>query len=122
MTVLYRAHLNLEGLVLDREARKGRDLFVTHNWSHDLCTGMCFSPERESVKKSFLFSQRRVNGTVRLRLYKGGVHVLDRSSATERLYSVEEVTMDSLKNFRPETRRASLASRRSGTLAAQSRR
>ena len=102
MTVLYRAHLNLEGLVLDREVRKVRDQFVTHNWSHCLYNGMYFSPEREFVENSILFSQKRVNGAVRLRLYKGGVHVLGRSSETERLYSAEEASMDSLDNFRPE--------------------
>ena len=102
MTVLYRAHLNLEGLVLDREVRKVRDQFVTHNWSHYLYNGMYFSPEREFVENSVLFSQRRVNGVVRLRLYKGGVQVLGRSSATEQLYSAEEASMDSLDNFSPE--------------------
>ena len=62
---------------------------------------MYFSPEREFVENSLLFSQKRVNGEVRLRCYKGAAYVLGRSSETERLYSAEEASMDSLDNFSP---------------------
>jgi argininosuccinate synthase len=37
-----------------------------------------------------------------LQAYKGNVYVLGRSSATEKLYSAEEASMDSLENFSPE--------------------
>jgi argininosuccinate synthase len=43
-----------------------------------------------------------VNGEVRLRCYKGAAYVLGRSSSTEKLYSEEETSMDSLDNFSPE--------------------
>jgi len=43
-----------------------------------------------------------VNGEVRLRCYKGAAYVLGRSSSTEKLYSEEETSMDSLDNFNPE--------------------
>jgi len=49
-----------------------------------------------------VFAQKRVNGQVRIRLYKGHVYVLGRSSDTEKLYSAEEASMDSLDNFSPE--------------------
>ena len=101
MTILRAAHLNLEGLVLDGQVRALRDQFVTHHWSTLLYNGMYFSPEREFVENSLLYSQRRVNGKVRLRCYKGGVMVLGRSSETEQLYSAEEASMDSLENFSP---------------------
>jgi argininosuccinate synthase len=42
-----------------------------------------------------------VNGVVHLRLYKGSVSVLSRSSDTENLYSMEDASMDSLANFSP---------------------
>ncbi|KAF2400756.1 argininosuccinate synthase [Trichodelitschia bisporula] len=102
MTILRLAHLDLEGLVLDTQVRSLRDQFVTHNWSIYLYNGMYFSPEREFVENALLFSQRRVNGEVRLRCYKGAAYVLGRSSATEKLYSAEEASMDSLDNFSPE--------------------
>jgi argininosuccinate synthase len=102
MTILRLAHMDLEGLVLDTQVRSIRDQFVTHNWSYQLYNGMYFSPEREFVENSIVFSQRRVNGQVRLRCYKGNVYVLGRSSETEKLYSEEEASMDSLDNFSPE--------------------
>jgi argininosuccinate synthase len=101
MTVLRLAHLDLEGLVMDTQVRNLRDQFVSHNWSYQLYNGMYFSPEREFIENSLLFSQRRVNGEVRLKLYKGNAYVLGRSSATEKLYSEEEASMDTLDNFSP---------------------
>ena len=41
------------------------------------------------------------NGKVRLRCYKGGVYVTSRESDTEKLYSAEESSMDSLVDFSP---------------------
>jgi argininosuccinate synthase len=101
MTILRLAHLDLEGLVMDGQVRSLRDQFVTHNWSIYLYNGMYFSPEREFVENALLFSQKRVNGEVRLRCYKGNAYVLGRSSETEKLYSEEEASMDSLDNFSP---------------------
>jgi argininosuccinate synthase len=43
-----------------------------------------------------------VNGEVRLRCYKGHPYVLGRSSNTEKLYSAEEASMDSLEDFEPQ--------------------
>lgn len=101
MTVLRLAHLDLEGLVMDAQVRNLRDQFVSHNWSYQLYNGMYFSPEREFIENSLIFSQRRVNGEVRLKLYKGNAYVLGRSSKTEKLYSEEEASMDTLDNFSP---------------------
>jgi len=102
MTILRDAHMDLEGLVMDREVRALRDQFVTHSWSNLLYDGKYFSPEREFVENALVFAQKRVNGQVRLRLFKGHVYVLGRSSDTEKLYSAEEASMDSLDNFSPE--------------------
>ena len=59
------------------------------------------SPEREFIENALVFSQKRVNGEVRLKLYKGNAYVLGRSSQTEKLYSEEEASMDTLDNFSP---------------------
>ncbi|EFX02371.1 argininosuccinate synthase [Grosmannia clavigera kw1407] len=100
MTILRLAHLDLEGLVMDGKVRSLRDQFVSHNWSELLYNGMYFSPEREFIENSLVFSQQRVNGEVRLRCYKGNAYVLGRSS-DEKLYSSEESSMDSLVDFSP---------------------
>jgi argininosuccinate synthase len=101
MTILRAAHLDLEGLVMDGKVRSLRDQFVTHSWSEILYNGLYFSPEREYVENSLVFSQKRVNGEVRLRLYRGNTWILGRSSETEKLYSEEESSMDSLVDFSP---------------------
>lgn len=101
MTILRLAHIDLEGLVMDREVRALRDQFVTFTWSKLLYNGMYFSPEREFIETSVLASQGHVNGSVRLNVYKGGVNVLGRSSDTEKLYSAEESSMDTLEDFSP---------------------
>ncbi|BAE58946.1 argininosuccinate synthase [Aspergillus flavus] len=101
MTILRAAHLDLEGLVLDGQVRSLRDQFVTHNWSILLYNGYYFSPEREFIENSLKFSQKRVNGEVRVRLYKGSPYILGRSSSTEKLYDAEEASMDSLEDFEP---------------------
>ncbi|KAL2055914.1 hypothetical protein ABVK25_003556 [Lepraria finkii] len=101
MTILRAAHLDLEGLVMDGKVRSLRDQFVTHSWSEILYNGLYFSPEREFVENSLLFSQQRVNGEVRLQCYRGNVFTVGRSSDTEKLYSEEESSMDSLENFSP---------------------
>ncbi|KAL2890474.1 Argininosuccinate synthase [Ceratocystis lukuohia] len=101
MTILRQAHLDIEGLVMDGKVRSLRDQFVTHSWSEILYNGLYFSPEREFVENSLVFSQKRVNGEVRLRCYKGNAYVIGRSSETEKLYSEEESSMDSLVDFSP---------------------
>ncbi|KIW00626.1 argininosuccinate synthase [Verruconis gallopava] len=101
MTILRLAHMDAESLVMDGRVRSLRDQFVTHNWSELLYNGLYFSPEREFVENSLIFSQRRVNAEVKLRCYKGCVSVLGRSSETENLYSADEASMDSLVDFSP---------------------
>ncbi|PHH50738.1 Argininosuccinate synthase [Ceratocystis fimbriata CBS 114723] len=101
MTILRQAHLDIEGLVMDGKVRALRDQFVTHSWSEILYNGLYFSPEREFIENSLVFSQKRVNGEVRLRCYKGNAYIIGRSSETEKLYSEEESSMDSLVDFSP---------------------
>ncbi|MCJ1284778.1 argininosuccinate synthetase [Xylographa opegraphella] len=101
LTMLRSAHLDLEGLVLDREVRALRDQFVTFNYSKILYNGLYFSPEREFLEESIKASQKNVNGQVRCRVYKGQMMVLGRSSETEKLYDATESSMDEITGFEP---------------------
>jgi argininosuccinate synthase len=67
------AHLDLEGLVMDTQVRDLRDQFITRAWSRQLYNGMYFSPEREFIDNSIVFSQHNVTGEVRMMVYKGNV-------------------------------------------------
>ena len=101
LTILRLAHMDLEGLTLDREIRALRDQFVTIGWSRVLYNGLFFSPEREFLEASIVESQKSVNGQVRLRLYKGNCIVIGRSSQTEKLYDESESSMDEIGSFEP---------------------
>lgn len=80
-TILRAAHVDLEGLTLDRNVRALRDQFVTVELSRILYNGHFFTPEREFVTSAIPASQRTVNGLVRLKLYKGNVVVEGRESS-----------------------------------------
>jgi argininosuccinate synthase len=101
LTCLRSAHIDLEGLVLDREVRALRDQFITFNYAKILYNGLYFSPEREFLEESIIASQKNVNGQVRCRVYKGSFIVLGRSSETEKLYDASESSMDEIGAFEP---------------------
>ncbi|EXJ59280.1 argininosuccinate synthase [Cladophialophora yegresii CBS 114405] len=101
LTILRAAHIDIEGLTLDREIRALRDQFVTIGWSRVLYNGLYFSPEREFLEASVIESQKSVNGQVRIRLYKGNCIVMGRSSQTEKLYDESESSMDEIGSFEP---------------------
>ncbi|RQM08649.1 hypothetical protein DH86_00000370 [Scytalidium sp. 3C] len=96
-----QAHIDLESLVMDGKVRELRDQFCTFTWSRLLYNGMYFSPEREFVENSIVFSQQNVTGEVRLMAYKGAVYVQGRQSDASNLYSMEDASMDSLEGFSP---------------------
>jgi argininosuccinate synthase len=102
LTILRNAHVDIEGLTLDRNVRALRDQFVTIEWSRVLYNGLYFSPEREFLHASILASQGSVNGTVRMRLYKGNCIVIGRSSKTENLYDAGQSSMDEIGDFEPQ--------------------
>jgi argininosuccinate synthase len=99
-TILRAAHIDLEGLTLDRNVRALRDQFVTIELGRILYNGHFFTPEREFVTSAIPASQRTVNGVVRLKLYKGNVVVEGRSS-DEGLYDEKQSSMDELGGFEP---------------------
>lgn len=99
-TILRVAHMDLEGLTLDRNVRALRDQFTTIALSRILYNGHFFSPEREFITSSIPSSQRTVNGIVRLKLYKGNTVVEGRES-NEGLYDAAQSSMDELGGFEP---------------------
>ena len=56
--------------------------------------GYWFAPERQMLQRMIDESQQSVNGVVRLELYKGGVMVTGRSSATDSLFDESVVTFE----------------------------
>jgi argininosuccinate synthase len=91
-TVLAAAHRAMESLTLDRGAAHLKDELMPR-YAELIYNGFWFSPEREMLQALIDKSQEHVAGTVRLKLYKGGVHVVGRKSPNS-LYSQKHVTFE----------------------------
>ncbi len=91
-TVLLAAHRGMESLTLDREAMHLKDELMPR-YAKLIYNGFWFAPEREMLQALIDKSQERVNGTVRLKLYKGSVAVVGRKSM-DSLYSLDHVTFE----------------------------
>jgi len=78
-TILLKAHRAIESLTLDREVAHLKDE-VMPRYASLIYNGYWWSPERLMLQKMIDHSQGRVNGVVRLRLYKGVVQVVGRRS------------------------------------------
>ncbi len=78
-TILRAAHRDLETITMDREVMKIRDSLIL-KYSELIYNGFWFSPEMELMQKTMDASQERVNGTVRLKLYKGNCIPVGRKS------------------------------------------
>jgi len=83
-TILHAAHRAIEQLTLDRGAAHLKDELMPR-YAELIYNGLWFSPEREMLQALVDRSQERVEGDVRLKLFKGGVHVTGRRSP-ESLY------------------------------------
>ena len=91
-TILHVAHRAIEQLTLDRGAAHLKDELAPR-YAELVYNGFWFSPEREMLQAAVDHSQLKVTGTVRLKLYKGGVHVVGRRSPHS-LYSEKVVTFE----------------------------
>jgi argininosuccinate synthase len=91
-TILHVAHRGIESLTLDREAMHLKDSLMPR-YAELVYYGFWFSPEREMLQALVDKSQEHVEGEVRLKLYKGNVTVIGRSSPKS-LYSDKIVTFE----------------------------
>ena len=91
-TILYVAHRAMESLTLDREAMHLKDSLMPR-YAELVYYGFWFSPEREMLQALVDKSQEHVEGEVTLKLYKGNVMVIGRSSPKS-LYSDKMVTFE----------------------------
>ncbi|WP_440949903.1 argininosuccinate synthase [Methanosphaerula subterraneus] len=92
-TVLLVAHHDLEGLVLSRQELAFKEM-IDAKWSELAYMGLIYEPLYWALTSFIDKTQERVNGTVDLKLYKGSVRVLGRSSP-DTLYSDEYASFDS---------------------------
>ena len=91
-TLLHAAHRGIESITLDRGAGHLKDELMPR-YAELIYNGFWFSPEREMLQALIDKSQEHVEGTVRLKLYKGNTTVVGRKSEKS-LYSLQHVTFE----------------------------
>ena len=92
-TIMLKAHRAIESITLDREVLALKDDLMPR-YARMIYNGYWFSPERLLLQSLIDDSQKPVNGTVRLKLYKGTVLVVGRASRSDSLFDARIATFD----------------------------
>lgn len=92
-TILLKAHRAIESITLDREEVFTKDELMP-KYARLVYNGYWFAPERVMMQKAIDATQKRVNGQVKLVLYKGNVIVIGRQSPNS-LYDEDLATFES---------------------------
>ena len=91
-TILLAAHRGIESITLDRGSMHLKDELMP-KYASLIYNGFWFSPEREMLQAAIDLSQKNVTGQVRVKLYKGNVTVIGRTSPYS-LYDQDLVTFE----------------------------
>ncbi len=92
-TVMLAAHRAIESITMDREAMHLKDELMPR-YAKTIYNGYWWSPEREMMQHMIDASQAHVNGSVRVKLYKGAVTVVGRKSDTDSLFDENIATFE----------------------------
>ncbi len=92
-TIMLKAHRAIESITLDREVAHLKDGLMP-KYAELVYNGYWWSPEREMLQVMIDQSQERVNGDVKLKLYKGNVVVVGRRSVTDSLFDESIATFE----------------------------
>ncbi|EBD1729703.1 argininosuccinate synthase [Campylobacter fetus] len=92
-TIMLKAHRAIESITMDREAAHLKDKLMP-KYASLVYNGYWFSPERKMLQAAIDESQKNVNGTVRVELYKGNVMVIGRDSKTDNLFNEAYCTFE----------------------------
>ena len=91
-TILQFAHRQVESITMDRDMMHLRDGLIPR-YAEMVYNGFWFAPERRALQALIDDTQKNVSGTVRVKLYKGGLYVAGRKSRVS-LYNPQIATMD----------------------------
>jgi argininosuccinate synthase len=91
-TILLAAHRGMESITLDRGAMHLKDELMPR-YAELIYNGFWFAPEREMLQAAIDYSQQKVTGRVKVKLYKGNVTVIGRESPFS-LYDQDLVTFE----------------------------
>ena len=91
-TILYAAHKDIEGIAMDREVMRLRNMLAPV-FAELVYNGFWFSPEMEFLQAAMDKSQEVIDGVVNMKLYKGNIIIEGRESPSS-LYNKELSSMD----------------------------
>jgi len=92
-TIMLKAHRAIESITLDREVAHLKDDLMPR-YASLVYNGYWWSPERKMMQAMIDASQQRVNGVVRIKLYKGNVIVVGRQSQSDSLFDANIATFE----------------------------
>ncbi len=96
-TILYAAHQDIEGIAMDREVMRLRDM-LSPKFAEIVYYGFWFSPEMDFLLGAIEKSQEMIDGKVKLLIYKGNVMPIARESESS-LYDQDLSSMDIAGGF-----------------------
>ena len=99
-TILLFAHRTIESLTLNKDEQHTKDELIP-KYAELIYNGFWFSKERKKLQKIIDNTQRNVEGTVKLKLYKGNIIILERFSKKS-LYSKDLASFEGNKIFNPK--------------------
>jgi argininosuccinate synthase len=92
-TIMLKAHRAIESITLDREVAHLKDELMPR-YASLIYNGYWWSPERLALQTLIDHTQQYVNGSVRVKLYKGNVSVVGRDSKTDSLFDPNIATFE----------------------------
>ena len=96
-TILLFAHRAIESLTLDKETAHKKDAIMSR-FAELIYNGFWFSKERLRLQKIIDQKRSRVEGSVKLKIYKGNVSIISRISGKS-IYSMKNVSFEENKTF-----------------------
>ena len=99
-TLLITAHRAIESVTLDKETMHKKDEIMPR-YAELIYNGFWFSKARFKLQKTVDLKRNQVNGSVKLKLYKGNITILSRQSKSK-AYSVKKVSFEENKSFKSQ--------------------
>ena len=96
-TLLINAHRAIESVTLDKETMHKKDNIMTR-YAELIYNGYWYSKERFKLQKIVDLKKNKVNGTIRLKLYKGNITIESRVT-NSKAYSMKKVSFEENKSF-----------------------
>ena len=96
-TLLLHAHRAIESVTLDKETMHKKDEIMPR-YAELIYNGYWFSKERFKLQKIVDNKRNKVNGSVKLKLYKGNITIYSRQTKSK-AYSMKKVSFEENKTF-----------------------